>query len=90
MSYWCADPNATYDATNPGNSAASDGIPVPLMPCGQYGAYLDAHWPACGTGNNGPGLEGFLLDNGRPCHVHASTTSEPGRGGSLEITVPLL
>jgi prepilin-type N-terminal cleavage/methylation domain-containing protein/prepilin-type processing-associated H-X9-DG protein len=48
-SYWCADPSQTYDGQN-GNSAASDGIPVPLMQCGQYGAYISQHFPPCAPG----------------------------------------
>jgi len=46
VSYWCADPNQTYDGQG-SNSAASDGVPIPLMPCGQYGAYMDANFPPC-------------------------------------------
>ncbi len=50
VSYWCADPNQTYDGTGT-NSAASDGVPIPLMACGQYGAYMDANFPPCPTGS---------------------------------------
>ncbi len=54
VSYWCADPSATYDGVG-SNSAASDGVPIPLMPCGQYGAYMDANFPPCPSGGNVPG-----------------------------------
>jgi prepilin-type N-terminal cleavage/methylation domain-containing protein/prepilin-type processing-associated H-X9-DG protein len=61
VSYWCADPNATYDGQG-SNAAASDGVPIPLMPCGQYGAYMDAHFPPCPTGGNVPGGNCMMPD----------------------------
>ncbi|HLK59388.1 MAG TPA: prepilin-type N-terminal cleavage/methylation domain-containing protein [Chthonomonadaceae bacterium] len=48
-SYWCADPTQTYDGQG-SNSAASDGVPIPLLPCGQYGAYIGANFPPCPPG----------------------------------------
>jgi prepilin-type N-terminal cleavage/methylation domain-containing protein/prepilin-type processing-associated H-X9-DG protein len=49
--YWCADPTATSDGSpGTGNSASDDGIPVPLLPCGQYGAYIYQNYPPCATG----------------------------------------
>jgi len=53
-SWWCADPSQTYDGQG-SNAAANDGIPVPLMPCGQYGAYIQANYPACPSGGNAAG-----------------------------------
>jgi prepilin-type N-terminal cleavage/methylation domain-containing protein/prepilin-type processing-associated H-X9-DG protein len=47
--YWCADPNATSDGEG-SNAAASDGIPVPLMQCGQYGQYIYQNFPPCQNG----------------------------------------
>ena len=62
VSYWCADPSATYDSPRPGNSAATDGVPIPLMQCGQYGAYMDANFPPCGAGNNAAGGNCMMPD----------------------------
>ncbi|MCW3094980.1 MAG: putative fimbrial protein [Chthonomonadaceae bacterium] len=63
VSYWCADPSATYDGSAAtGNSAASDGVPIPLMPCGQYGAYMDANFPPCPTGGNVSGGNCMMPD----------------------------
>lgn len=55
VSYWCADPGATYDSPKPNNSAANDGVGIPLQQCGQYGAYMDANFPPCPAGGNVPG-----------------------------------
>jgi hypothetical protein len=63
-SYWCADPNATVDGgAGTGNDAADDGVPIPLMQCGQYGSYIlgdptnniPAAFPPCPAGGNVPG-----------------------------------
>jgi prepilin-type N-terminal cleavage/methylation domain-containing protein/prepilin-type processing-associated H-X9-DG protein len=51
VSYWCADPSATYDGEG-SNAAANDGVPIPLMQCGQYGAYMDANFPQCTPAQN--------------------------------------
>ena len=50
--WWCADPSQTYDGGRPGDTAATDGVKAdfPLLPCGQYGAYMDTHFPVCGAG----------------------------------------
>jgi prepilin-type N-terminal cleavage/methylation domain-containing protein/prepilin-type processing-associated H-X9-DG protein len=62
VSYWCADPSATYDGTG-GNAAAGDGVSsIPLMPCGQYGAYMDANFPPCPAGGNVPGGNCMMPD----------------------------
>ena len=57
--WWCADPNTTYDGQG-SNAAANDGVPIPLMPCGQYGQYINANFPQCGAGNNKPGGACFM------------------------------
>jgi prepilin-type N-terminal cleavage/methylation domain-containing protein/prepilin-type processing-associated H-X9-DG protein len=50
-SYWCADPTQTYDGSAAtGNDAADDGIPVPLMQCGQYISYIYQNYPPCASG----------------------------------------
>ena len=52
-SYWCQDPAATYDG-QAGDSAASDGVraSLPLMPCGDYGAFIQNNWPTCTDATN--------------------------------------
>lgn len=48
--WWCADPSQTYDGqAGTGDAAANDGVRAdfPLLPCGQYGAWMDSHFPAC-------------------------------------------
>lgn len=46
-SYWCSDPSATFDGgAGTGNEAAADGIPIPLMACGQYGTFMQ-NFPNC-------------------------------------------
>lgn len=62
VSYWCADPAQTYDSPRAGNSAATDGVPIPLMPCGQYGAYMDAKFPACSAAGNVAGGNCMMPD----------------------------
>jgi prepilin-type N-terminal cleavage/methylation domain-containing protein/prepilin-type processing-associated H-X9-DG protein len=49
-SWWCADPNQTYDGQG-SNAAANDNVPLPLMPCGQYGPYINANFPLCSSGS---------------------------------------
>jgi prepilin-type N-terminal cleavage/methylation domain-containing protein/prepilin-type processing-associated H-X9-DG protein len=48
--YWCADPSQTSDGVG-NHSAAQDGIPVPLMQCGQYGQYIYQNFPPCAAGS---------------------------------------
>ena len=63
VAYWCADPNQTYDGSDAtGNSAAKDGVGIPLMQCGQYGAYMDAHFPPCSATNNVKGGNCMMPD----------------------------
>ena len=47
--WWCADPAQTYDGEG-SNAAANDGVPIPLMPCGQYGQWLNTNLPPCAPG----------------------------------------
>lgn len=56
-SYWCSDPNATYDGQG-SNSAANDGVPIPLMACGQYGAYIKSNFPTCTPAQNAANATG--------------------------------
>ncbi len=66
VSYYCADPTATYagDPGDPGDSATGDNVSsqIPAMPCNQIGAYMDANWPQCGAGNNAPGGHCMMPD----------------------------
>ena len=57
VSYWCADPSQTYDGEG-NNAAANDGVPIPLMQCGQYGAYMDANFPPCTAAQNASNATG--------------------------------
>jgi len=62
-SYWCADPNQTYDGQG-GDAAANDGVKaIPLMPCGQYGPYIVANFPPCPTNGNVPGGQCMMPNN---------------------------
>ena len=56
-SYWCADPGQTYDGQG-SNAAANDGVPIPLMTCGQYGSYIKSNFPPCSAAENASNASG--------------------------------
>lgn len=49
--WWCADPN--YTVANSTDAALADSLPVPTLPCGQIGAWIDQNIVGTCTGSDG-------------------------------------